>query len=217
MKLVVLGASGGCGRALVREAHERGHKVLAVARASSTLSVPAGVDEARGDLTDAAFLTRILRGQDAVLSGLGLRLPGIAPWQKAEDPRFLERSTQALVAAMKEAGVRRVMAISAGGAGDSWSRMPLAFRAFVKGSALKAVYVELDKMEALLLASGLDVCICRPTGLTDGPRTGRGHIASKIAGRASISRADLAAWMLESLEAPAFPAPTPIITDTGEK
>lgn len=218
MKLVVLGASGGCGRALVAEAVGRGHGVVAAVRSASKVDeLRAGeVTVERGDLTDARFLAGAMAGADAVLSALGLRLPGIAPWQKANDPSFLERSARAIVAAMGEAHVRRLMAISAGGAGDSWDAMPLAYRGFVKASALRSVYPELNKMEAVFLESGLDVCICRPTGLTDEPKTGRAHIAGKLHGRASIARADVASFMLDALEAPAFSARTPVITTTGD-
>ncbi|MCA2981660.1 MAG: NAD(P)H-binding protein, partial [Myxococcaceae bacterium] len=51
MNVVVLGASGGCGKQLVELASQRGHRVTAVARVSSTLEVPPGVRVDRGDLT----------------------------------------------------------------------------------------------------------------------------------------------------------------------
>ncbi len=118
MKLSILGASGGCGVQLVTQAVARGHTVKAVVR-SSSYQAPPGVEVIRGDLTDAGFLTRAIQGADAVISALGLRMPGIAPLARPEVPDFLTRATPALVAAMKEAGVRRLLAISAGGVGDS--------------------------------------------------------------------------------------------------
>ena len=119
MKLVVLGASGGCGRLLVTQAAARGHTVTAVARASSRLDAPDGVRALRGALDDEGFLREAVRGADAVLSALGLRLPGIAPWSRPEDPDFLDRSTPAVVRAMKAEGVGRAVVISAGGVADS--------------------------------------------------------------------------------------------------
>lgn len=215
MKLVVLGASGGCGRLLVAEAVARGHEVTAVARSSSAVDAPAGTRVLRGDLGSTAFLRAAVHGQEAVLSALGLRLPGIAPWAKPEVPDFLDRSTAALVEAMRAEGVRRVLAISAGGVGDSRDAMPGMFRAFVAATALKTAYAALERMEAVYLSSGLDVCICRPTGLTDEPATGRTVVARRIAGRASIPRADVASWMLDEIARPAFAARTPVITVTG--
>lgn|GEM_PF-319520 len=215
MKLVILGASGGCGRHLVEQAVGRRHEVTAVARASSSLDAPTGARTLRGDLTSVAFLRDAVRGQDAVLSALGLRLPGIAPWQRPVDPDFLDRSTAALLEAMGAEGIRRLVAISAGGVGDSHDAVPAAFRAFIAVSALRSVYPALDRMERALLASALDVCICRPTGLTDEPATGRAVVARAIVGRGAIPRADVAAWMLDEVARPAFAAKTPMITVTG--
>lgn len=215
MKLAVLGASGGCGQALVKLAREQGHTVVAVVR-SSSWQAPEGVDVRRGDLTNESFLREALRGCDAVLSALGLRIAGLAPWNSPEVPDFLTRATPALVAAMKAEGVKRIVAISAGGVGDSFEKVPGVFKAFIKLTALRAPYAELQKMETALLASGLDVLICRPSGLTDGPQTRQVKVVQGYQGRATISRVDVAGWMLEQLALPAFPQEkTPLITVTG--
>jgi hypothetical protein len=70
-------------------------------------------------------------------------------------------------------------------------------------------------MEHAFLSSGLEVCIARPSGLTDGPLTGQVKIARGYSGRATISRADVAAWMLDQAALPAFAEPTPMISVTG--
>ncbi|MDX2011339.1 MAG: NAD(P)H-binding protein [Myxococcaceae bacterium] len=215
MNVVVLGASGGCGRQLVQLGAERGHRVTAVTRSTSKVDVPPGVTIDRGELTSVEFLQGVLHGQDAVLSGLGLKLPGLAPWNKPEDATFLSRSTAALVEACKAEGVRKVIAISAGGVGDSLSKVPGVFRFMIKTTALKVAYAQLDDMEQQLLRSGLDVCLPRPTGLTDGPLTKQAVVAGSFKGRATISRADVAWWMLDQLDAPSFAERTPMITVTG--
>lgn len=215
MKIVVLGASGGCGQQLVQLGAQRGHQVTAVARASSRLEVPPGVRIDRGALDSAEFLTGVLAGQEAVLSGLGLRIKGLAPWNTPEDPTFLARSTRALVAAAKATGVKRIIAVSAGGVGDSLELVPGFFRMMIKLTALKTAYAQLHELEQQLLASGLDVCVPRPTGLTDGPLTGKVVTARGFSGRATISRADVAGWMLDQLERPVFSERTPMITVTG--
>jgi len=211
MKLVVLGASGGIGRLLVQQAAERGHEVRAVGRAGSRIEVQSGGSLHRGDLTDEAFLREAMRGSDAVASCLGLKLPGIAPWHKAEDATFLDRSTTAIVAAMKAERVRRVIAVSAGGVGDSLSLVPAFFRAFLATTALKGVYAALDRMERIYLESGLETCMVRPPGLTDDPGTGRFVIVPKFPSEARMPRADVAAFMLAELERSGFSARTPLI------
>ncbi len=215
MNLVVLGASGACGKHLVQLAAKKGHAVTAVARVSSKLDVPPGVRVDRGELTSVEFLRGVLKDQDAVLSGLGLRVGGLAPWNRPEDPSFLSRSTKALVEAMKAEGVKRAVVISAGGVGDSFDHVPGFFRMMIKVTALRYSYPQLHEMEQQFLSSGLDVCIARPTGLTNGPATGQVHVVPGVTRNATISRADVAQWMIDQLEAPAFVAKTPMITVTG--
>jgi putative NADH-flavin reductase len=205
VKLVVLGASGGVGRLLARGALDRGHAVTAVVRPSSDLDLPPAVDVLRGALDDAAFLTAALQGADAVLSGLGLRVAGLAPWHRPDDPTFLDRHGAALLEAMRRAGVERLAWVSAGGAGDSYAKTPAAFRAFIAMTSLRNVYPALSRLEAALLASGLDVCIARPGGLTDAPPQGGVRVVERMAGPQQISRGDVAAWMLDQLAHAPFP------------
>jgi hypothetical protein len=72
MRLLILGASGGCGPWLTRLAAERGHTVTALVRPSATLDAPSGVVVERGDVTDGAVLDSIMPGHEAVLSAIGL-------------------------------------------------------------------------------------------------------------------------------------------------
>lgn len=215
MKLVVLGASGGCGRSLVEQALARGHAVTAVSRPSSSYTPPAGAASARGEITDRAFLAATFAGHDAIVSGLGLRLSGLSPFASVEVPDLLSRSTPVIVQAMRDAGVRRIVAVSAGGAGDSWARMPGVFKVFVKTTALRKVYPELEAMERAYFDSGLEVCCCRPTGLTDEPATGRARVVEAVHGRAMIPRADVAAWMLDEVARPTLMHRAPLLTVTG--
>jgi uncharacterized protein YbjT (DUF2867 family) len=207
VRLVLLGASGGVGKELVKQAREAGHDVTPVTRASSSYDGP----RRTGDLTDPEFLAAMFQGADAVLSGLGCRMPGIAPWHRPEVPDFLSRSTPAIVAAAKKAGVNRIVAVSAGGVGDSARRVPGVFRAFIRVSALRHAYAELEVMERVYLDSGLDVCLPRPGGLNDGPRTGKAVAVDVMKGAEAISRADVAAYMLGELDHAPFRHRAPLI------
>lgn len=210
MRVVVLGASGGVGKQLVSEASTAGHEVVAVGRSSSSIE-PGPWAVERGDLSDETFLTRCLAGADAVLSGLGSRLPGIAPWHRLEQPGFLPSSTNALVAAARASGIRRIVVVSAAGVGDSFPHVPSFFKVFIKTTALRLAYAELEEMERILLESGLEVLIARPPGLSHGPKTGRGQRVTEFAGRNSISRADVAAWMVAHLSGPLPSLRTPLV------
>ncbi len=73
-RLVVFGATGGTGRALVEQALAAGHTVTAVARRPEAV----GLQHARltvlaGDVLTPASLEPAIAGHDAVLSALGVR------------------------------------------------------------------------------------------------------------------------------------------------
>ncbi len=214
MKLVIVGASGGVGQQLVSLAAKQGHAVTAVVR-SGSWAAPAGVETRVGSLTDVDFLAKAFEGHEVVLSGLGLRLKSIAPWAKPEVADFLSTSTPAIIAAMKRAKVERVIAVSAGGVGDTADKVPGAFRTFIRFSALRHAYAELEVMERLYRSSGLQVCLPRPTGLTDGPVTEQVKVCESFEGRATISRGDVAWWMLKEAVTPRFTGQAPMITVTG--
>lgn len=200
MKILVLGASGGCGRELVKQALARGHELRAQGRSSSTLDVPPGVQVHRCELQDEDALASAMEGVDVVFSAIGLNLPGFSPFGAAEVPDLLSKSAPVIVAAMKRAAVPRLVAISAGGVGDSAQVMPWFYKWIVAVTSMRRLYPELEVMERVYANSGLEVCCVRPTTLTDGPLTGKAVVASALGGQADISRADLACWMLDAAE-----------------
>ena len=75
MKLLVLGATGGTGRALVEQALAQGHVVTAFARDPSKVrTTHPNLHVVKGDILDPASVEAAVRGQDAVLSALGVRV-----------------------------------------------------------------------------------------------------------------------------------------------
>lgn len=214
MRLVVFGASGQCGRLLVRMAAEAGHAVTAVVRPATAYAPPPGVRVLRGDPLDPAVVTTAVADHDAVASALGLMRKNPAnPWSPlVSPPDFSSRTAALIVAAMQAAGVRRVCAVSAAGVGDSAARMNWLMRFLVARSNVGVAYRDLDAMERVYAASGLDWQAPRPTRLTDGPRTDRWREGDAFPITAAISRADVAAYMLDQLTRPAFSRRTPTIT-----
>src|SRR3981081_3703370 len=105
MKLVVLGATGGTGLEIVRQAVGRGHSVTAFVRSPERLRPFADrITIKQGNLLNSSELEEVLRGQDAVLSAFGPRVP-IA---KTEET-LLRDFAAALTAAMLHARVKRVI------------------------------------------------------------------------------------------------------------
>src|SRR5262245_51066155 len=114
MRLLILGASGGCGRWAVRLARERGHEVTAVVRPTTPFDAPAGVTVVRGDVLDADVLAGALRpGTDGILCCLGhKRKNPWNPWSALPPPHdLLQRVAAHLIDLAPQHGVRRVVVI----------------------------------------------------------------------------------------------------------
>ena len=201
MRILVLGASGGCGRWLVRLATERGHQVTALVRGPARFEPPSGVAVVRGEATAAPVLDAAVRGHDVVLSALGLRRAGRSPWAPLRSPPDLTaRVAEALVAAMHRHGVRRIVAVSAGGVGDSHAQLSAPVRWLVAAGNVAVAYRDLAGMEAVLAGSGLDWLVVRPVTLTDGAPTGLARPVRRYTLASTVRRADVAAYMLAAAE-----------------
>jgi nucleoside-diphosphate-sugar epimerase len=197
MRLAVFGATGGTGRALVEQALTIGHEVTAFARSPDRLGLGAHprLRTVVGDALDGRGVDDAVRDQDAVLSALGTR-----PWRHQD---ICSAGTTHIVAAMRARGVRRLIALSSLGVGDSRGRMSRLARA---GATLVLRHALEDKhrMETMLRdgdGRDLDWVVVRPAVLLDA--TPRAHWRVADDGTVTggcIGRADVAAFMLEQLD-----------------
>jgi uncharacterized protein YbjT (DUF2867 family) len=110
---VVAGATGHVGSVVARELLAAGHKVRAIVRSVDKAKALAGrgAELLAGELGDATFLTRALRGADGVF----LLLP--PPPNDSPDVRaILDRVAHVEATAVAESGVRHVVLLSSWGA-----------------------------------------------------------------------------------------------------
>ena len=200
MKLLVLGASGGCGRWATRLAAEAGHDVVAMVRPPTTFAAPAGVTVVRGSALDPRDLSRILDGRDAVISCVGAqRVNPRNPWSPLRPPlRVAELAARALVDALGASTTCRVAAISAAGVGDSFDAVNGVMRFLVRHSTVGAMYADLATMEEIFRASRLDWTAVRPVTLIDARPSTRARVIERFRLSSVIARADVAAWLLET-------------------
>jgi putative NADH-flavin reductase len=195
MKLVVLGATGGVGLEIVRQAIERGHSVTAFVRSPERLKpFQDRIGVRQGDLLNSSDLERAIEGHDAVLSGFGPRVP-IAKG----DANLLRDFAVALTTAMKQACVRRVVVVSTAFLFRDSIVPPtyLVGRLFFRG-----VVIDATAMERVIGESNLDWTIVRPPQLTDKPYTGRYRVREGHLPRFgfNVSRADVADCFLKTVE-----------------
>jgi putative NADH-flavin reductase len=204
MYLLILGASGGCGRWLVRIATERGHTITALVRTNAAFDTPPGVVMQRGDVTDVGVLDVVLPGHDAVLSAIGLRRAGRSPWAPLRSPPDLtERTMRQLLPAMKRHGVPRLLTVSAGGVGESLGQLTWPVRRLVGSGNIAVAYRDLAAMEALLAASDRDWLAVRPVTLTDGAPRKPARAVTRYGLMSTIRRSEVATWMLDAVAQPA--------------
>ena len=98
MKVVLLGATGFVGSALLKEALDRGHRVTAIVRDPEKLEKRDGLIARRGDVYDTASLAGLIEGNDALISAFN---PG---WK---DPNLYDdqvRGTRSIIDGRKEGG-----------------------------------------------------------------------------------------------------------------
>jgi putative NADH-flavin reductase len=200
VKLLVLGATGGIGIELVRQALERRHAVTAFVRSAERLKPFAKrIAVVQGNVLDTGTLGQVIAGHDAVLSAFGPRVP-IAK----TDASLLHDFATALTAAMKQSDVRRAIVVSTA----FLFKDALIPPAYLFGRLFfPSVVADATQMEAVLRRSGLDITIVRPPQLTDRPHTGRFRVREKRLPNLGfkVPRADVADFMIQAAEDGAYP------------
>jgi putative NADH-flavin reductase len=197
MKLVVLGATGGTGIEIVRQAIEHGHSVTAFVRSPERLKpFRDRIVIQQGDLLNSSELEKVIQGHDAVLSGFGPRVP-----QSKADADLLQPFAAALTSSMSRARVRRVVVESVAFLFKDAILPP----AYLLGRLFFADTVaDAAAMEEIFGKSELDWTMVRPPQLTDKPYSGKyrtrvGHLPRM---GFSISRADVADCFIKMVEDP---------------
>lgn len=202
MNILVIGGSQGTGALAVRAALEKGHRVTAFARSPQKLAVDhPQLRKVTGDFHQAASLEAAVPGHDAVIvTASATRFSAFK-----ENPRYFSQGTGSTIDAMKKAGVKRLAVLSALGVGDSRPLLNPLLRALTVGWLLKAPFEDHERQEEQVRASGLDWVIARPGRLTNGPARRRYVKKSAIESvPASISRADVADFLVEACEVPTW-------------
>ena len=195
MQLTILAASGGTGRELTRQALERGHTVIAIARTPARIDV---LDSARltriaADVRDPDSMKAALRDSEVVLSGLGVA--------QGDPPGTLTAGARAVT----EADPERIIWLGAIGTGRSARAGGLIVR-----SAFRAMRAKRDdKVAADTMVLDVGGTVFHAGPLTNGPLSPDRRTVGLDAcpGRllpAGVSRATVAAAMLDEAESPRY-------------
>ena len=203
MKIVLLGATGFVGGALLNEALDRGHWVTAILRDPGRLGRRERLSPVAGDVYDAATLVPTLEGHDALISAFN---PG---WK---DPNLYDnqvRGTKSIIQAIKRAGIRRVLWVGGAGGLEVSPGVRVVddpnFPAAIRPGSLATI----NALEQLSEQPDLDWSYLAPSAtMKSGQRTGQFRLGGDqllldAAGRSQISVQDFAVAMINELERPA--------------
>ena len=200
-RVLIVGATGGTGQQLVKQALERGYAVTAFVRDPSRLQVDhPQLTVVQGDVLDESSVEAAVRGQDAVLSALGHR-------RYFYPTRILSEGTRNILRAMETHGVQRLVCETSLGIGDSAGRMGLYYTLFVIPVILPFYFWDKTRQEQMIAGSNVEWVIARPGVLTNddwrgGARHGR-EVGSFLL-TVHISRADVADFMLNQLSSDTY-------------
>ena len=201
-KIVLIGASGFVGSAILKEAINRDYKVTALVRNPEKITLRSeNLTVIKADVSSAETVTELSKGFDTVVSAYN---PG---WS---NPNIAVETTSvynAILSGVKKAGVKRLLCV--GGAGSLFSApgvrlmdagvIPEAFMPAIK--ALADFY-----LEVLTHEKSIDWVFFSPAGsIAPGQRTGQFRlgkddlIVSKD-GNSNISVEDYAVAMIDEVE-----------------
>jgi putative NADH-flavin reductase len=209
MKIIVFGATGGTGKLIVTQALAKGHSVTVLVRDAAGLPQDPHLRVVQGDVFDFATVVDAIRGHRAVLSALGART------RKKGD--VLVRAIPNILEGMRQEYVTRLIVLGAAGVHRDWGKYQNALTRMglwmAKKTALKHPFVDQKAQETLLEASDVDYTIVRAPRLIDGPFTGPCRVLPDALppGGLSITRADVADFMLLQLTDPRFHRQGPYI------
>lgn len=200
MHLSIFGASGQTGQFLVQKALQRNHSVTAFVRSPNLFPIrDPNLLVVHGDVLRAREVADAVQGADAVFCVIGGRSPG---------SRVCSEGTKNIIRAMRHHHVRRLIAVTGMGAGDSRRRFGvvgrLAMRAFLS-------LEDKDRQEDLIRGSDLEWTIVRPPMLTNEPHTGTYRVGAdlKATSMTKLARADLVEFLLTQLTDPTYLHQTP--------
>ncbi len=194
MRLLVVGATGGLGRAVVASALARGHHVGALVRNAQTANLPAGVHSIQGDVLDPASIEPAVSGRDAVVCTLGTPSP-----RKATT--LLEQGTANLVAVMTRMQVPRLVCVTLLGVGKSRANTALLYRHIIL-RVLAPMVPDKENQEAVVRDSSLQWVLVRPPTFIGFGSRGRARVIREgERGRVGlVVRSELADLLVQSAE-----------------
>ena len=207
--ILIIGASRGIGLEAVKRGLEAGHHVRALARSADEIAIThPNLEKIAASALDQTAVEKAVDGADAVITTLGM-----PPTLKYV--YLFSGSARAVTKAMKAKSVRKLIAVTGIGTGDSRGTGGLLYTRLFQPLFLGPIYADKDLEEKIIRDSGLDWVIVRPGILTRLPETGRYQalVDRKDWRGGFITRGDVADFVIKQIESDAFVHKTPLLID----
>ncbi len=216
MKIAIFGATGFSGKAILKEALAKNHQVTVLVRKRAAVLVQhKNLTVVEGNVLDIDTVNSVLMGQEAVIQCLGVG--GKGGRGDGKPTTFVSDANQIIMNGMQNNHVSRLVAMSNVGAGDSLAFMPWFFRKLVLPYFMKWLQMIVDdknRMEPMIMKSGLDWTIVRCAGIVD--KAPKGSYTATLDGKGlkfTITLGDMAAFMVNQLSDKTFIKQAPSLSN----
>ena len=213
MKVVIFGATGFSGKAILTEAIKQNHEVTVLVRDASKIQIRhKNLNIIEGNVLNPEIVASVLHQQEGVIQCVGVGGKG-----DGKPNTFVSDATKIIIDEMQRQNIRRLIAMSNVGAGNSIAFLPGFFTKIILPYFMKWLKVIIDdknRMELLIMNSNMDWTIVRCPNITEKPAKNSCNVSIDGKGlKLSITLPDMAAFMVGQLEHATFIKQAPSISN----
>ena len=213
MKVVIFGATGFSGKAILKEALLKQYEVTILVRNKSAIYIDAkNLTVVEGNVLDKKTVAEVLKNCDAVIQCLGVGGKG-----DGKPTTFISDATKIIVEEMEKQQIKRLIAMSNVGAGNSISFQPWFFTKIILPYFMKWLNVLIDdknRMEPIIMNSELDWTIVRCPNIVD--KTPKGNVHATLDGKGlklAVTLSDMAEFMVQQIKDVSYSRQAPSISN----
>jgi putative NADH-flavin reductase len=213
MKVIIFGATGFSGQAILANSIKQGHEVTILVRDASKIPIKhQNLTIVEGNVLNPQTVASVLHHQEAVIQCLGVSGKG-----DGKPTTFISDATKIIVDEMQNKKIKRLIAMSNVGAGNSIAFQPWFFTKIILPyfmKWLKVIIEDKNRMEPIIMNSNLDWTIVRCPNIVDKPAKGRCNATLDGKGlKLSITLSDLSKFMVDQLKQTSFIKQAPSVSN----
>jgi len=216
MRILILGGNGATGRLVVDEALQRGHKVTALIRNPSTLPAKEGLTIVQGTPVE---LSNVEAAWNKVPDDLPTAVIVTLQTQYKAGASIMSDSHENVIATMKKHGVSKIATLSSFGVGSSYPNINGLMKFAISHTSMSHAFADHTRVDEILKKSDMKFVLLRSSRLAGGKKApvkfsnNEGKGLGIFAGLGGISRASVAASLVDACEKSTWDRTTPVISN----